>query len=76
MANNILQSEPTMKDLTTIPRRAMYPLDETCVLLGGISMSGLHNQIKAGVIRTTYIGNRVFVTDGEINRISKGGDDV
>ena len=67
--------EPKAKP-TKIPRRAMYPYPEACVLLGDISVSTLYNQIAAGVVRAAKIGNRSFIAQGEIDRLAAGGDDA
>lgn len=47
----------------------LIPLDDALQHLGGISRQTANRAEKAGHLRFTRIGNRVFLSDDEIRRV-------
>jgi hypothetical protein len=61
---------PKLKALKPIPQRKLYPLPEGRVLLGGISTATIYRLAAAGKLKLTKIGDRSFISDAEIERLS------
>ena len=55
------------------PSRKLYDLQDAAKMLGGISVWTLRKHLELGNLRVTRIGRRVFLSDEEVQRISRQG---
>ena len=53
--------------------RLLHPIPEARQMLGGIGHTMFYGLVKKGQIRLTKIGDRSFVTGGEIRRVAAEG---
>ena len=47
----------------------LYPVEEACRRLGGISRANFYRRVADGRIRVVRLGRRTFVTAGEVARV-------
>ena len=47
--------------------RLLYPIDEACEMLGGLSRSTIYAMIRSGQINAVKVGARSFITADELD---------
>lgn len=56
----------------SVPRRALYSLEETAILLGGVSPKHIEHMIAAGTLESIKLGRRRLVPAQAIATLIEG----
>lgn len=67
-----LQAQKDQKTTQAMEPR-LFSIEETCRLLGGCSSWTIRKHLQRGNIRSTHLGQRVYVPLDEIERIKQEG---